>query len=182
VRCSRIGEAGDAVVLHLLRESALTFTPMSISIDCSRFRQGEPEPFPASALAALSRQAGQALPSAGPSPGHAEPWYEHLSLRRRADGGCVAVSLSRPGTDPALFEALFALLRLEGVVVHAPLSPLVVAHPASAGHLPEGMVEALGEPVWVTTPQALKVALFGDAATTVGRPRSTTACDDSPRR
>lgn len=69
-------------------------------------------------------------------------------------------ALARPVDDPRLFQALYKVLQLEGVVVYAPGSPPVLGHPASALHLPADMAAALGPSVWVDSARALRSALL----------------------
>jgi hypothetical protein len=57
--------------------------------------------------------------------------------------------IERPCGDMRLWEALFSILRMGSVVIFWPSSPPIVADGADFGGLPEGMVEALGDPVTV---------------------------------
>ena len=134
---------------------------MSIAIYCNRFHQGDPYRFPVEALAGLSCHENDDRLSSESGLSAIDPWFENLTMSRLEDGGCVAVTLSRPSTDEGLFEALLVLLQIEGTVVYAPDSPLVIGKAATAVHLPPEMTAAIGEPVLVATAQALGSALFG---------------------
>ena len=135
---------------------------MSSFIYCSRFRRGDPHPFPEAALAVLSRPAIDAPTVCASGPGSVDPWFEHMTMSRLEGGGCFAVTLSRPCNAQDLLEALLALLRLEGTVAYAPDSPPVSGHAATAAHLPASMIEAIGEPMLVTAAPEVSAALFGN--------------------
>ena len=82
----------------------------------------------------------------------------------KAENGQVrSFSVSRPVDDPRLYEALFRVLLLEGVVLYAPGSPPIFGHPNSASHLPTNMTEALGAANLVISASDLKNALFNKA-------------------
>ena len=67
------------------------------------------------------------------------------------DTGAQAVdsfSVSRPGADPRLYEALFAVLQVPGCVLIVPGDcPPLTGHPETASNLPPDMIESLGAPV-----------------------------------
>jgi hypothetical protein len=87
--------------------------------------------------------------------------FESLSFSV-AEGGASGFAVGRPSTDIELYEALFLLLRLEGVVVYAPGSPPIVGNPASIAHLPESMLESLGCPVLTGSSVQLLAELFAE--------------------
>jgi hypothetical protein len=57
--------------------------------------------------------------------------------------------VSRPCGDMRLWEALFSILNMGSVVIFWPGSPPVLAAGTNADSLPDGMVEGLGQPVYV---------------------------------
>jgi hypothetical protein len=78
------------------------------------------------------------------------------------DGQVASFTVVRPVDDPRLYEALFRIVLLEGVVLYAPGSPPIFGHPNSASHLPTDMTEALGAGALVSSASDLRGALFSE--------------------
>lgn len=92
--------------------------------------------------------------------GGSEEALTRVSFQERG-GEVASFCVIRPVDDLRLFEALLHVMSHEGVVLYAPGSPPVVGHPATAGHLPKEMTEALGAAVVTSSAGAAREALFG---------------------
>ncbi|MSU88940.1 hypothetical protein GE300_04790 [Rhodobacteraceae bacterium 2CG4] len=82
-----------------------------------------------------------------------------LSLTGRT-GLATSFAILRPCDHPALWLALFAVLTEGPYVLFAPDGNAPVAA-GQTPDLPSGMADALGAPVIVDTPGAIRPALFG---------------------
>ena len=86
----------------------------------------------------------------------------HLTLQIRADIAEV-VCIHRPTDHPALWQAMYELLKTGPYVLFAPggNQPLIGRIEVRAW-LPEDMIASLGEPALVKAPQDMQPLLFGD--------------------
>jgi hypothetical protein len=77
------------------------------------------------------------------------------------DGFVKDICIYRPCSHEKLYESIFSILRNGPYVLFTPggNAPLI-ARPEMAGHLPDGMTEALGESILVTDARAIQAALF----------------------
>lgn len=82
-----------------------------------------------------------------------------LSLSSR-NGPATTFAIMKPCDHPALWQALFEVLAEGPYVLFAPDGNAPVAV-GQAPDLPQGMADALGAPVLVTRPDAIRPALFG---------------------
>jgi hypothetical protein len=64
--------------------------------------------------------------------------------------------VDRPCRDIRLWDSLFAILNMGGVVLFFPEGPLIIAEGKSSAGLPEGMMETLGAPVQVDSGEAIR--------------------------
>lgn len=75
------------------------------------------------------------------------------------DESLKCLKVSRPAGNRQLWEALLTVLEMGQVVMFWPGSPPLVAREINASDLPEGMREALGEPVFISQPEQFFEAL-----------------------
>ena len=77
------------------------------------------------------------------------------------NGLVTAICIFRPCGHEKLYESIFDVLRSGPYVLFAPggNAPIIVRR-EMAEHLPDGMAEALGEPVVVTDAKNISAALF----------------------
>lgn len=138
---------------------------MSIEIYCSRFRHQERAPFsdPELATAFASVGATRQGPDGTLASARGDALCERLSMQL-FESKAWSLTFLRPSTEDLLYRALLVLLGMEGVVVHAPGSPIIVGNPRTGEHIPGTMLSALGAPHFVDTPVALVEALFGSGA------------------
>jgi hypothetical protein len=64
--------------------------------------------------------------------------------------------VDRPCRDIRLWNALFAILNMSGVVLFFPGGPLIIAEGKSSDGLPQGMMESLGAPVHVDSGESIR--------------------------
>jgi hypothetical protein len=67
-------------------------------------------------------------------------------------------SVNRPPVSPAFWDLIFDLLKIRGAVLYWP-SGAAVADSSTAAELPRNMVDALGTPITVGSPQELVVCI-----------------------
>ena len=86
----------------------------------------------------------------------------HLTLQGRADIAEV-VCIHRPTDHPALWQAMYELLKTGPYVLFAPggNQPLIGRSEVRTW-LPEDMIASLGEPALVKAPEDMQRFLFGD--------------------
>jgi hypothetical protein len=68
----------------------------------------------------------------------------------------ASLYVDRPCRDLRLWDALFAILNMGGVVLFFPGGPLIIAQGRSSAGLPEEMKESLGAPVQVDSGEAIR--------------------------
>ena len=65
-------------------------------------------------------------------------------------------SVNRPAGSPALYQAIFDLLRTQSLVLCMPGEcPPLIGSAETASHVPADMVEALGDPVVLQSPEEI---------------------------
>jgi len=82
-----------------------------------------------------------------------------LHLKTGPTDGVIAVTLSRPCNDPALWDGVFAILSAGNGVCYWPGSAPFVTSLGAAGHLPEDMLGSLGKPIVVADGGAISRAV-----------------------
>lgn len=84
-----------------------------------------------------------------------ENWCDlYLSVDKTAPDLVDGFMVSRPCSDPRLWDSLASILRVENAVLFWPDGPAPVVGDSSAvAHLPSELVEVLGEPVVVSSGQ-----------------------------
>jgi hypothetical protein len=79
-----------------------------------------------------------------------------------ADAGLDGFMVHRPCGDRRLYEALLAILRSGNLVMYWPGDgPALIGQPETARHLPQDLIDTLGEPVVVGSPDEIKTAIAG---------------------
>jgi hypothetical protein len=68
----------------------------------------------------------------------------------------VGLYVERPCRDLRLWDSLFAVLNLGGVLLFFPGGPLIIAEGRSSAGLPEEMRESLGAPIEVDSGEAIR--------------------------
>lgn len=66
-----------------------------------------------------------------------------------------ALYVDRPCADPRLWAALFSILRMGSVVMFWPGGPPILAAGAAIAGLPQDMIDSLGKPKFVRSPEEL---------------------------
>ena len=86
---------------------------------------------------------------------YADDMTSDIYLSRRDDGSVEGITVNRPVGAHELWRALYDLLALQNAVFYFPGSRLFVRAAEAGVHLPAEMVEALGPPTCVTSPDDL---------------------------
>ena len=87
-----------------------------------------------------------------------------IFMDRRPDGVITSFSVERPCVDDRLWTALYDLIREGRWVLYGPEVGPFVADPSAARNLPQEMIEALGEPKFVTDGSAIKRGIVSHEA------------------
>ena len=78
------------------------------------------------------------------------------------NGIVTSICIFRPCAHQRLYRSIFDVLRAGPYVLYAPGSEApVIAYPDISDNLPDGMIDALGEPVIVHCADDIPSALFG---------------------
>jgi len=128
---------------------------MSSQVHLMSFHKGDPSPFPLSLV-------GQSFsPYCGDERDgywlleYPDGWSGEISAsskREQIDGFQIdGIVVYRPPVSPEFWKSLFDLMMAASGCIFWPSGGCVIADPSVRGRLPEELVEALGEPIVVTT-------------------------------
>jgi hypothetical protein len=124
---------------------------MGFDLFLDNFQNGQPAPFPNSLVKQcfghyLSGSSGKDW--SFQYPGYAEIYAD--------EGEQIShFMVSRPPIHPEFWKGLFDLMKAASARLSWPGEGCVIADPSVRAHLPEELIEALGEPTLVTAPEQI---------------------------
>ena len=132
---------------------------MSFDVYVQWFRDGAPDGVPEERVRDSFGDALKSEDDLGWRLSYGDGMTSDVYLSRHDDGSVHGITVNRPVGAVELWDALYDLLALQNAVFYFPGGGLFVRAAKTGVHLPAEMVEVLGPPTCVTSPDDLLRAL-----------------------